>query len=308
MAKLSKSSASALIVVALIAAVSFAWWSRWGSEIPIGLVSAPVTSPFESESAIDDAIPVLGNPGWEALDLADRQRAESPLSEDARAWLSVHRQSVGEIARLFNVTPVALGGIVAAEETLLVGRVDAIGEDLLKAVFASLRDRDLERWITDQEETFQREPSLRSGQGIAGLRNPYLWTLGPAQVSLRLALRYEPVVARHLGRPERDAKQVMQAVTTMPGNLEYAAALLATAQRAYAETARMDISQNAGLLATLYHLGSPTVRARRLAEANAARRASGEPPVLPQVNFYGAFVNVHAGEIRALLVDDEDSS
>lgn len=245
--------------------------------------------------------PVTGSPGWDALSAADRRRARTPLSADARAWLRRERLLVRRIAERFEVSPVALGGLVAAEKTLLVGRVDVVGEELFRAVFGTLRREDLERWVADQERAFQRRTTVPAAGDWRAMRPPYLWTLGPAQVSFRLAIQNEPLVARRLDRPRRDAHEVLEAVLSTPGNMEYAAALLAEAERAYRDLARMDIADNPGVLATLYHVGAPTVRARRLAADNAARRARNEAAHLPQVNYYGAFVNLHADEIRGLL-------
>jgi hypothetical protein len=216
------------------------------------------------------------------------------MSAAAREWLTLHREEVVSVARSFDVSPVALGGIVAAEETLLVGRMDALGESLLLAVFGALREQDLERWVADQERAYQRD--ARAGQATERdwVRTPYLWTLGSAQVSFRLAVRIEPQVAAAMDRPRRKVKGVLEALTTVPGSLEYAAALLAQSRGAYARIAGLDIGGNPGVLATLYHLGAPTVRARRLAteEGDAG---------MPHVNFYGAWVNLHADEVANLL-------
>jgi hypothetical protein len=235
----------------------------------------------------------------EPLSRTERRRAETPLSADARAWLVGHGDEVRATAAAFDVSPIALGGIVAAEKTLLTGRIDAIGEEVFLTVFGSLREEDLTRWAADQEREYQRR--LTRGGGRPTLLTPYLWTLGPAQVSLRLAILNEPAVAQRMGRPRRGVKEVVEAVIITPGNLEYAAALLAEAERAYADVAGVDIAADPGLLATLYHLGSPTVRARRLAADNALREERGTPPDPPRMNWYGAFVDRNVGEIAALL-------
>ena len=241
---------------------------------------------------------VRGNPGWEALPEDARRRADTPLSAEARSWLAAQREVVRSVAADFDVSPIALGGVVAAERTLLTGRVDALGEELFRAVLGSLPEDDLEGWVADQERSFRRSaPAPAQG----GIRNPYLWTLGPAQVSFRLALQYEPAVADRMDRRLRNVKEVLDAVTSVPGNLEYAAALLAEARVAYRDLAGFDIAGNPGVLATLYQLGSPTVRARRLAEENEARRERGERIQPPQVNAYGAFVNRHAAQIATIL-------
>ena len=233
------------------------------------------------------------------LSAADRRRAAAPLSQEARDWLVAHRGEVRDVARRFDVSPVALGGIVAAEKTLLTGRVDAVGEEVFQGVFGSLGEDDLERWADEQEREFRRRGAR--GGGRPTLLTPYLWTLGPAQVSFRLAILYEPEIARRTGRPERSVREVLEAVTSTPGNLEYAAALLGDAQRAYADVAGVDIADDPGLLATLYHLGSPTVRARRLVSDNAARQTRGDEPDPPRMNWYGAFVDHHSAEIGGLL-------
>ncbi len=274
------------------------WWPD--QDVSSGVESVTESMTSTPGEIAGESVVVSPAPGWALLSEDDRRRADTPLSDGAQAWLGTERETVLRVADLFDISPVALGGIVAAEKTLLVGRVDAIGEELFGTIFGSLREQDLERWARDQEAAFQRgEMDGRSG-GV--VRNPYLWTLGPAQVSFRLAIQYEPVIARQLDRPQRGAKGVLQAVTSMPGNLEYAAALLAEAQRAYGEVG-MDISTSPGVLATLYHLGAPTFRARRLASENSTRRARGEPLIEPQVNYYGAFVSRHAAEIAEILED-----
>ncbi|MFN2383043.1 MAG: DUF1402 family protein [Gemmatimonadota bacterium] len=244
---------------------------------------------------------VRGNPGWAELSAEDRERAATPLSGAARNWLARNGPVVHQVAAAFGTSAVALGGLVAAEQTLLMGRVDALGERVFAAVFGAVRPGDLDRWVADQERTFQRRAAAGEQPGRGTVRNPYLWTLGPAQVSFRLAVRAEPALAAAQNRPERSPKEVFTALTTTRGNLEYAALLLVEAERAYRRIAGLEIGGNPGVLATLYHLGAPTARAERIADETTTRRARGLSPDPPQVNFYGAFVNIHAREIAALL-------
>lgn len=278
---------------AVVLGLTAIWW--WRSPEPTSDLFGDAVG--ESGELPTDLVPVLGNVGWESLPPEEQRRAHTPMSRSAREWLTRNREPVVSVARAFDVSPIALGGIVAAEETLLVGRIDAIGESLFQAVFGTLRERDLERWVADQERAYRRAAGAGLEPERDRVRAPYLWTLGPAQVSFRLALRIEPQVAATMGRPRRDVKEVLSALTTVPGSLEYAAALLGQSRRAYARIAGFEIGDNPGVMATLYHLGAPTVRARRLA----ARESGSVPVEMPQVNFYGAWVNLHAEEIARLL-------
>jgi hypothetical protein len=285
--------ALAIVLGALVAGLLAAAWWRSGTDPPDDVFVDVLGEPdLELPGGL---VAVEGNPGWESLPEEERERSLTPMSDAAREWLTRHREQVVSIARAFDVSPIALGGIVAAEETLLVGRMDDLGESLFLAVFGSMREKDLERWVADQERGYRSD----AGAGLAPERDrvirPYLWTLGPAQVSFRLAVRIEPRVAATMDRPRRNVKQVVEALTTVPGSLEYAAALLAESRLAYARIAGLDIGSNPGVLATVYHLGSPSLRARRLADG------SGGQAGTPQVNYYGAWVNLHAYEVAGIL-------
>ncbi|HEY7574335.1 MAG TPA: hypothetical protein VIB08_04180, partial [Thermoanaerobaculia bacterium] len=132
-----------------------------------------------------DLVIVEGNPGWESLPEEERDRARTRLSDAAREWLTRHRAEVLSVADTFDVSPVALGGIVAAEKTLLVSRADELGESLLLAVFGTLREGDLEGWVADREREYRSKARAGQAPERERFRTPYLWTLGPAQVSFR---------------------------------------------------------------------------------------------------------------------------
>jgi hypothetical protein len=285
--------ALAIVIGALaVGLLAAAWWRR-GADPPDDVFVDALGEP--DPELPGGLVAVDGNPGWESLPEEERERSLTPMSDAAREWLTLHREQVVSVARAFDVSPIALGGIIAAEETLLVGRMDDLGESLFLAVFGSMREKDLERWVADQERGYRSD----AGAGLAPERDrvirPYLWTLGPAQVSFRLAVRIEPRVAATMDRPRRNVKQVIEALTTVPGSLEYAAALLAESRLAYARIAGLDIGSNPGVLATVYHLGSPSLRARRLADGSGGKAGT------PQVNYYGAWVNLHAYEVAGIL-------
>jgi inner membrane protein len=232
---------------------------------------------------------------------ADSNLAAVPLADAARDWIRAQRALIREVADELGVSPVSLAGVVAAERTLLHDPFDASVDALFRAYFATLSESELRTWIAMQEAAYQRELRSMGDPGLRALKNPYLWSVGPSQVSFRNALFYEPRLAKVQGRPERSVREIVAALVVPRGSLEYAAVILLDAQEAYARYADLDVRSQPGILATLYHLGSPARRAIRLGEENRRRELEGQPLATPRMNFYGAFVDRHASEIEALL-------
>jgi hypothetical protein len=91
--------------------------------------------------------------------------------------------------------------------------------------------------------------------------------------------------------------QIMSPDTSMP----YIAASIAVSIDNYKRIAGFDISQNAGIIATLYNLGNAATRAYDLKAINDERATKGLPPQWPQENFYGWFINEKVGDLRKLV-------
>jgi hypothetical protein len=242
-----------------------------------------------------------GSPNNARRGSTESSRPDVPLAEGARTWIVENRDLIRETAATFGVPAVALAGIVAAERTLLHDRYDTIVDGLFRAYFSQLEEEQLRRWVTAQEAAYQRRVRQGDVPGREFLKNPYLWSVGPAQVSFRNALFYEPRLARLQGRAKRGLQEIVQATLTPRGSLEYAAVIVLEAKEAYARYADVDLQGQPAVLATLYHLGSPTRRALRLEEENRRRELAGLGTAMPRVNFYGAFVEDNATTLEWLL-------
>ena len=83
--------------------------------------------------------------------------------------------------------------------------------------------------------------------------------------------------------------------------MHYIAASIRASIDSYKKYAGFDISQNPGIVATLYNLGDSPTRARDLKALNDQRAQQGLPPQFPQENFYGWFVNEKAADLRKLV-------
>jgi hypothetical protein len=129
-------------------------------------------------------------------------------------------------------------------------------------------------------------------------------TFGLGQLNPLTALQMSDLVHRISGLPKLDVndpntvyKTIMDPDLTLP----YVAATLKKSIDAYRKIAGFDISGNPGITATLYNVGNPEQRAYALKAENDRRQAAGEPPKLPEENYYGWLVNDKLPELRALF-------
>ena len=129
-------------------------------------------------------------------------------------------------------------------------------------------------------------------------------TFGLGQLNPLTALMMSDMVHRVSGLPELDAgepNKVYETIMDPDLTLPYVAATLRTSIDAYRRTAGFDISQNPGITATLYNVGDPQERAAALKAENDARKAKGQAPRMPEVNYYGWLVNDKLVELKALF-------
>jgi hypothetical protein len=240
-------------------------------------------------------------PSLPAADPGDSSLADAPISEAARKWIRENHELIRDVGESLTISPVSLAGVVAAERSLLHDPFDSSVDALFGAYFATLTEGELRTWVARQEDGYQRQLKSGGDPGLRSFKNPYLWSVGPSQVSFRNAIFYEPRLAKLQRRSKRSLQEIVAALLSPRGSLEYAAVILLDAQEAYARYADLDLRSQPGVLATLYHLGSPARRAIRLGEENRTRELEGEPPAVPRMNFYGEFVDRHTAELEALL-------
>ncbi len=129
-------------------------------------------------------------------------------------------------------------------------------------------------------------------------------TFGLGQLNPLTALEMSDIVHRVSGLPRLDAgnpNQVYETIMDPDLTLAYVAAALKKSIDAYADIAGFDISQNPGITATLYNVGSPEARAHALKRENDERAVRGEAPRYPEENYYGWLVNEKLPELQALF-------
>ena len=94
----------------------------------------------------------------------------------------------------------------------------------------------------------------------------------------------------------KDALDIYQAAMDPSKSLHYMAAVIQDAIEAYKAVAKVDISTNPGITATLYNVGAPWERAVRYSRARQQGKARW-----PEENYYGWLVNDRLKDLKGLL-------
>ncbi len=129
-------------------------------------------------------------------------------------------------------------------------------------------------------------------------------TFGLGQLNPLTALQMSDTVNRVSGLPKLDVgdpNQVYKTIMDPDLTLPYVAAVVRNSIDAYKRIAGFDISKNPGITSTLYNIGDAESRAQALRAENARRAAAGQPPKLPQENYYGWLVNDRLDELQELF-------
>ncbi|MEM1376956.1 MAG: DUF1402 family protein [Pseudomonadota bacterium] len=262
------------------------------------------------------------------------EKAVAFLKEDQRLI-----RDIKSTAKKFNIDPIHMVGAIVGEHTYNVDVMDRAQSYVIKA--ANYLNQDIEfeydgvdvldfveRTEFDRCDGFKESESLwncRENVWNAKFRGkrvdkvsypndrfsavffqPFFagQTFGLGQLNPLTALKMTDRVVKNAGGRklsaddgERLYSTIMDPRTTLP----YIAATIAASIDAYEKMAGFDISKNPGITATLYNTGNPRARAAALAAENKKRKARGQEPREPQVNYYGWLINDREDELRALL-------
>ncbi|NLI46568.1 MAG: DUF1402 family protein [Acidobacteria bacterium] len=181
----------------------------------------------------------------------------APLTESARRWVTSHRDAIRRTAVAYGVDPVVLATVVATEIDCRTA-----WDDMEESYIQGLLRREDDRFFQELATLF-RDAAAEPREAAAYQRLLYFCSVGPAQIQLRLAIEVEPRVAQVRQQPPRGLRALLAALLDPADCLDSAGAVVANIIDAYRRIAGVDIARDAGIVATLYSLGSPASRARQ---------------------------------------------
>jgi hypothetical protein len=247
------------------------------------------------------------------------------------------RQKIVQAARAYGIAPIHIAGAIVGEHTYNVDAYDRLQTYYVKATsylgssfafkhdgqtvdrfvqrpeFAQCKAGDSYSLWTCREQVWNMKFAGKTVDGTkfpndrfgAVFFQPFYagQTFGLGQLNPLTALQMSDLVNRVSGLPKLDAAEpakVYETIMDPDKTLPYVAATLKKSIDAYRRVG-FDISNNPGLTATLYNVGSPEARASALKAENTKRQANGEAPRLPEENYYGWLVNDRIADLEALF-------
>lgn len=249
------------------------------------------------------------------------------------------RDKISQTARAYGISPVHIAGAIVGEHTYNVDAYDRLQTYYVKAA-SYLSSGFAFKYNGETIDRFVQRPQFASckttldsydlwacreqvwnrdfaGKTVDGTRFPrdrfgavffqpfYAGqTFGLGQLNPLTALQMSDLVNRVSRLPKLDAADptaVYETIMDPDLTLPYVAATLKSSIDAYRRIAGFDISNNPGVTATLYNVGSPEERATALRAENQDRSARGEAGRLPEENYYGWLVNDRIADLEALF-------
>lgn len=174
-------------------------------------------------------------------------------------------------AKRMNVDPVAIAASILTENSLNVNKKNSYMDYLTFG-----KKNDLENYLAQK--------------GVTSLPGKGQFSFGFGQIHLDTAEAAEAHAAELEHRQPKTADQLREEILDPLGSIRVAGEIIRKAQDDY-KAKGFDISKNPELLATLYNLG----RSEKLAEK------AKEENRLPQVNYFGFFVQKYQSDITAAV-------
>lgn len=237
---------------------------------------------------------------------------------------------IGEIALKYGVSPEAVAACIIGEHVFNVTLVDTfqsyfigiysqwldkhnevrglyvkfLSEGVVQGVLAS-GDSDYEKWDTlfgVYNQRYRGRGGYPDKPFLFSFFNPYGagLTYGLGQLSPVRVLLTNDLAVKHGGLKRieaSDTESLYKATLDVTTNLNYVSASVLASILVYKKYANYDISNNIGVIATLYNLGDEKKRAKQLAKLNETRHS------YPSENFYGWYMNKKASAIHALFAN-----
>lgn len=201
-----------------------------------------------------------------------------------------HCRTIRESATLFGLPSVAVGGVVAAEQSRNINAIDGFEDAVLRRLLRERSSASWDAWLASNQALERRVGNFR----LIGNKWPqrlifsaYVVSFGPAQLTPRTVLRACMVVRTPISHPcHKHVKQIMSTLLDEDGAFVLTAVVLEFEAVQWQVYYHEDIRSDVGLLASLYSAGGDYYR-----------HVYGAAGTLRVRNDFGKWLSTHLGDI-----------
>lgn len=215
------------------------------------------------------------------------------LNESAIKDIKTNIDTIVAYSTKYDISPLSIMGIIAAERSLHAGPVNFFEEYYVRKTFLDKSDAYLYALVqATKKNTEKRKLNGESEQEFGfRLRNGLIWTIGLCQISIMKSLEIDSLIAQNENRNPRTVKENIKALLIPTTNIQYCAFEIKRIQDEYFLNTKIDISNNIGVLCTLYNTG-------RLKESILrVQRTKG----IPISNDFGRFIETKIDTLQNIL-------
>lgn len=243
-------------------------------------------------------------------------------------------EKIAIISKKYNVSPEAVAACIIGEHVFNVGLVDKF-QNYFVNIYSKwldkhnsvqhlylelLEEKDIKEILNSSSSDYEKWDQIfniynqkhrgtknyPNSNFVFSFFNPYGagLTYGLGQLSpIRVLLTND--IAVKLGGLKKiepsDTESLYFATLDVETNINYVSASVVASIENYKKYANVDISNNIGVIATLYNLGDEKRRAKLLNKTNESLLKDGKSEINPIENFYGWYMNKKETDIKKLF-------
>lgn len=214
---------------------------------------------------------------------------DSSALQDIRTNIS----SIKYQAKLYNITPEAIAGIIIAERSLNKSPANQFEEYYVQQFFLNKS----ESYLSKLADATKKSVAKRILEGESQqefkfrLKHGLIWTIGLCQISIIKALEIDSLISRTNNQLKRTVKENIECLLEPSCNIKYCAFELSSIRDKYKKEAGLDISQNVAILCTLYNVGKVT---ESIARYNHSKK-------LPIANDFGKYAALKSDGLKNMI-------
>jgi len=218
---------------------------------------------------------------------------KTPIDNSAISDINQNLDTINKYCHYYCISPKIIMGIVIAERSLHKGPANYFEEYYVKTEFLSKSESYLKQLVEVTKQKLENMKMARESDQEFGfrLKHGLIWTIGLCQISIMKSIEIDSAIAKSENCPVKTVKENIGSLLTPSLNIKYCAFEIKEIQEKYIRETGLDISNNIGVLCTLYNTGRINESIARYKQTN----------IYPRANLFGKFAEIKMDTLLSIL-------